>query len=495
MSTIDKLSESVDNGLSIAEFIQENRESIQATYGRSSIEQPSTADRTKAWELFISKNNPNNDGQEGEQSSNPGDSKAKSILPEEYSGENDRDPSNSKNPISQASACGDNNIRDAQDSGKSDGDRPIVHLSNSTSVDRRRDLDPTRAPQLKNGNEDNAQDNEQSGQHARERIRKPDDSGVRDTGARKKQSVKETTPDDLKTIMEETTPIPKRRLKNKALIDNVLETIHETKPTVKKTTDKNLQSMKLMEKHTLNHGATQDAHLSPANPKDKSVSVVNAQEDVQDVNKPENIPNTHPDVVVECNCGKDIMYKLDLILENQEKIYKRLDTVLELKEEINGIKKNLSNQSVSLSTIENYISELMIAIPRSGVDLDSGSDTKDLNPDLRMVIGRDHSRGRNELVKRYSESDKIEISDDFYNIPEIDKSYLPTGIDYKKNNAAKFVPEEGPISYYIVTEVIKKDAPNQQMADELLSLVDDSMGKIPLREIYNSIKKMLYELA
>lgn len=52
---MDKLA-LVENGLEIVEFIQKNKEQIQKTYGRSTIQEPSIRDRTKAWENFIHDN-------------------------------------------------------------------------------------------------------------------------------------------------------------------------------------------------------------------------------------------------------------------------------------------------------------------------------------------------------------------------------------------------------------------------------------------------------
>nr|WKR82403.1 V protein [Henipavirus nipahense] len=49
---MDKL-ELVNDGLNIIDFIQKNQKEIQKTYGRSSIQQPSIKDRTKAWEDFL----------------------------------------------------------------------------------------------------------------------------------------------------------------------------------------------------------------------------------------------------------------------------------------------------------------------------------------------------------------------------------------------------------------------------------------------------------
>nr|4CO6_D Chain D, Phosphoprotein [Henipavirus nipahense]4CO6_E Chain E, Phosphoprotein [Henipavirus nipahense]4CO6_F Chain F, Phosphoprotein [Henipavirus nipahense] len=49
---MDKL-ELVNDGLNIIDFIQKNQKEIQKTYGRSSIQQPSIKDQTKAWEDFL----------------------------------------------------------------------------------------------------------------------------------------------------------------------------------------------------------------------------------------------------------------------------------------------------------------------------------------------------------------------------------------------------------------------------------------------------------
>ncbi|UVG43985.1 MAG: V protein [Angavokely henipavirus] len=56
---------SINNGLEIIKFIKQNRKAIQETYGRSSIEKPSTKERTREWEDFFNSHYQGDLGQKG----------------------------------------------------------------------------------------------------------------------------------------------------------------------------------------------------------------------------------------------------------------------------------------------------------------------------------------------------------------------------------------------------------------------------------------------
>ncbi|UQM99594.1 V protein [Meliandou mastomys virus] len=55
--TTSELKKLVQDGMETIEFIQQNKEDIQKTYGRSAIEKPSTKERTVAWEKFTKDKN------------------------------------------------------------------------------------------------------------------------------------------------------------------------------------------------------------------------------------------------------------------------------------------------------------------------------------------------------------------------------------------------------------------------------------------------------
>ncbi|UQM99603.1 V protein [Meliandou praomys virus] len=48
----EELKKLVNDGMETIEFIQQNKEDLQKTYGRSAIEKPTTKERTAAWEQF-----------------------------------------------------------------------------------------------------------------------------------------------------------------------------------------------------------------------------------------------------------------------------------------------------------------------------------------------------------------------------------------------------------------------------------------------------------
>lgn len=497
MSSIDKISDSVDNGLKIAEFIQENRDTIQATYGRSSIEQPSTSDRTKAWELFISKKNSPNSGLQRESNSQNGNTKAESSVFDVDSGEGEIQLSDPYSQVSETYDSGDNNLWDVKDSLEPDDNWTDVYISDSTSTDRGRNINTSRIDESEESNKNNDSNTGSSRDHVREGARPKNDNRTQQSDGGRRPTIKETTEEDLESIMEETLPQPKRRLKNTVTIKEIIEEIPNDPLPVKKTTEKNTQSTVLGDELLSKAGATQSVHQSQRNPEGLTVSVetaqksaTNARDDHEDTTREIMIHRNTQEIIAE---SRELHIKLDTVIQNQEKLFKKIDSLLELKEEISGIKKTLTNQSISLSTIEGYITELMIAIPRSGQPESTGDEQDNINPDLRMVIGRDHSRARKEVIKRYTDEDKIEISEDMYKIPEIDEKYLSQGVDFTKNNAAKFVPTNSKISYRIIKDMIINDAPNDEIKEELLELVTTSQGEVPVEEMFRSIKQVLYE--
>nr|UCY33673.1 phosphoprotein P [Henipavirus hendraense] len=75
---MDKL-DLVNDGLNIIDFIQKNQKEIQKTYGRSSIQQPSTKDRTRAWEDFLQSTGGEHEQAEGRVSKNDGSTEGRGV--------------------------------------------------------------------------------------------------------------------------------------------------------------------------------------------------------------------------------------------------------------------------------------------------------------------------------------------------------------------------------------------------------------------------------
>nr|AEB21228.1 phosphoprotein P [Henipavirus hendraense] len=75
---MDKL-DLVNDGLDIIDFIQKNQKEIQKTYGRSSIQQPSTKDRTRAWEDFLQSTSGEHEQAEGGMPKNDGGTEGRNV--------------------------------------------------------------------------------------------------------------------------------------------------------------------------------------------------------------------------------------------------------------------------------------------------------------------------------------------------------------------------------------------------------------------------------
>ncbi|AGU69451.1 phosphoprotein [Miniopterus schreibersii paramyxovirus] len=485
---------SIENGLAIAEFIQENRGNIQATYGRSSIGEPSTRDRTKAWELYLDKNNKSDIRQERNESSTSSQTKEQSN---DDTGSSDSDERGQLRRLEEwynAAGQGD------YDSGYA-GD-------NFSTVDRKWDQDTSNLHGDEGGSisdttgkEESQTSNEVGDQHDASGGGN-DTNGNSTTNKRVSESksvdtkneIPDATLEIMDEVIDETDPVATRKLKGISSIAKAMSSIPEETQIVKKTTGENTPSLRTKMDLSLKAGATLNVPQSHQHQEDSTALVENAQLDAQNaqMNQNEDLSPISPSTTIHSSSTVNLEKKLDQILENQEKMFKRLDSLLEIKEEIAAIKKTLANQSLAMSTIENYIGEMMIIIPKSGKD-----DNKDLgaipkNPDLRPVIGRDHNRGKKEVTRSLNNKEKIEVGEDFYSIPVAEEKYLPTPINNMENNAANFVPKEDISSYRIIRNIIRNQLSDHEAQIQVLKLFDENVGKTPIKELYEGIQQVLF---
>lgn len=495
MSNPKSLQDTIDNGLAIAQFIQENRDTIQATYGRSSIEEPSTADRTRAWELFIDKTSAKDAGSERSQKVNGGKSKKKSKTPETNHAKASPDVSKPKSSEDQSTSSRGDSGRDGESDPESNGGRRTIHTENIHDTAAGGSANTPRASKLEAGSQDHNSDNGSDRHGVRENIDGDPNQGVEGEFLKAKETVKETNQEDLDKILEETKPVPKRRLKNASAIKEAADSLPPANIIVKKTTGGSMQYTTRERKPSSGAGATQSVPPSDQRGESTNADVENAQDTVQSANQDHKI-SQNEEFTDSSERGRRLLKieeKIDMILDNQEKIMRKLDIVAEVREELIGIKKSIANQSLAISTIENYISEMMIIIPKSGQPEQPGIGTDQRNPDLRPVIGRDSTRGLKDVRKSAKEGTKIEIDDNFFTIPEVDDKYILKPINNDENNAAHFVPTEDENSYEIIENIIIRDAPNRELTFELLDLFRDNIGTIPVTELYNSITGLLYD--
>lgn len=487
MSDNDKKLEAINNGLKTIEFIQKNRDSIIRTYGRSAISDPKTKDRTKAWEEFINHTTTNNGGSQRGTESPEGNSSRKSSIHPENVEKMSSESSHTKGDNNKPDDCGNHTNRNADHVVGPDEERGAESGQCLADNSRLKHSNTNGRTESASSSKDNGRSCTRVGSENGERP----DSKTTETIKREQgeRSVKETTQGDLDEILQETDLMPSKKLKNSSKIQQLTGTIKSENHKVKKTTEENSSSTKKKTKLPSKAGAIPSALLSDQNQPAIHAAVENVQ--INANNAPTTSAEGNDSKIPETMISNfDILEKkIDQLLENQEKILTKLTMISEIKEEISGIKKSLTNQSLAISTVEKYISEMMIIIPKSGQP--DQMEGKDINPDLKMVIGRDQTRGYKDMSKKYDQRDKIDISDDIYIPREIDETYILKDIDNTKNNAANFIPTNDSVSYQIIRDIINKEVKMPEVAEELHQLVDDSIGKIDANELYTMITTML----
>lgn len=485
MSIGDKLSESVEHGLKIAEYIQENRENIQKAIGRSSIRDQDRAENAAKWKALIEKTISTNNRSEGSKGSTNGEREGSGSEVESPFTREGRDLSTTENTVTGSLHGGDNSGRNGADTSIGSGENKESDRVSIGKVNRGRSVITTGNDKPKEGNQDYENPHGSNDGDGGASNKGSTDGG--DNPPSRILSVKETTQEDLKEIMEESLPSPVKKLTNLSTLSEATKDISNIPAVVKKTTGKNSVSMKSTERSGSGHGATQSVGKSPLNQDSSRADVENAQDGVITAEMTQ--MQDQSDISQSLNNNNEILDKLNEILENQKKIMDLIPTVQTIKEEINNVKKILTNQGLALSTIDGYISELMIVIPKSGKN--ESPEGKAINPDLRMVIGRDHTRGRSEVTKKYNQNDKIDIGEDIYVIPEVDDVYLTKDIDNRYNNAANFVPSNDYISEEIIKNIVENEVGDPDLIDELYGIINSGIGVIPLEEIYAYIRSLL----
>ncbi|UOL48935.1 phosphoprotein [Jingmen Myotis davidii paramyxovirus 1] len=487
MSTPQEKLQSIENGLQIAEFIQANRESINQTYGRSSIGKPTTKERTKAWETFTGDkdNTPRRPQRRGK--SLPRIAENESSISDDGNVKSSRHLPAGEETGEIEQTTGDNSGRNAESTPLPDEEGESSNIQNSQPSARGGGLDSNGDGELNEGSNNNESTDGSGGSENRRGAVNNDDKITEQGPARK--TIVDTTQNDLDKMLDEMKPAPKRSLKMAENLKEIESSLPDYEPVVKKTTEGSTQYPRLVGKPMLMSGATHVVHQSHQTQSDSDAGVESAPSSADSVKmiSPlfESIRDDNDKRL------KSLEEKMDKLLENQAKIMTKLNSVLEIREDISNIKNALTNQSLALSTIDNYISELMIVIPKSGIDDDTDDFEKKVNPDLKMVIGRDNSRGRKEVMKQSSVMEKIDVGDDLFIPNEINEDYITQPIDNTKNNAAKFVPTEDPTSARILKAIIRKETKNDTLISQLYELIDSSFRIIPMSDIYDAVMELI----
>uniref|UniRef100_A0AAU7E3E1 Phosphoprotein n=1 Tax=Mus rat paramyxovirus TaxID=3141895 RepID=A0AAU7E3E1_9MONO len=486
MANIDPQLTLIENGIQTVQFIQDHRDEIQKTYGRSTIEKPSTRERASAWEAYLESKagdapRPRR-RREGKEDSNEASSKesnrdsGQGVSDNAVSSTEDIKPSNNgDNEGGDGSDPSGINSGAGQDSGRegNGADRGGSAVSEGADgaeggdpADEIPDSDYARISLLDQATEDHMAGKEVGG----------------------KLEVREANPTDIAQILQEEASKTHRRLRGIRNLSKSSESEDGEVSPVKKGIVGNTVSMSSRGRHTSGSGAIPHARQLQSTPPSRSASAEDARKPARtarETSSDDELGSFAPG-----GGNDDVLDKLDRILENQSYIMQKLNLLSEMNEEIKGIKKILTNHGLSLSTIESYINDLMIVIPKAGLGPDNTGDEK--NPDLRMVVGRDRNRGLPEIQRMRRQA--VPFGEELGGKIEVDPQYLQEKLDFKKNNAANFVPEDGPISRSIIITLIKKRVKDSDTQHELIELIDTMSTELSMKEMYYQIREIISRL-
>nr|WPV62551.1 MAG: phosphoprotein [Longquan rodent jeilongvirus 2] len=478
---IAELTKLVHNGIQTVESLQQSKEDLQKTYGRSAIQQPGTKARVAAWES-ISSNNDNTSskdqgrarGKEGgnqdESKGNPTDDGGHGEKPRGYWVLSE---TRKETPDKQVRDAKDIDGNSSRTGGYSAGGLPEAGAGEHTDQSGNQEsegYDPDGQVDAGDLKQIMLMDHEMSAAESAG----PDQSSAK---------IRNATTDDFAAVFEEGTPKIHRRLRGITSAVNAPPTsVFDTNP-VKKGTAESTVSTLLGDEQLSGNGAIHSVHPSLLLQPNTPAHAENAQGCVPDVSE---TGSTTQSDKAPCNCEK-VEGKIDLLIRDFEAVSKKLDILPEIKEEIKNINKKITNLSLGLSTVENYIKSMMIIIPGSGKQ--NNSDESDVNPDLRAVIGRDRTRGLKEVSTAKSDLETLDqIS---YQDNTIDNKYVTKGLDFTRSNAANFVPSEDRGSYYTIVSMIKDEIRDIRKQNELIAWMTKALEDTSMDEMYRIIREAL----
>nr|WPV62425.1 MAG: phosphoprotein [Jingmen bat jeilongvirus 7] len=485
--SVPDLSRSVSNALAIAGYIEENREKIISEHRKGTPSWRETISLAASFPKRASnppgpvrrngiksdphEGDPQEDGQNSDRGSRqetspepiPTGDLRESLHNGDHSDRDVEDPDDEGDARGGGSRNTDDSADDGGDS-NSEGDKPP---ESSIGVRERADVDGRELDQRKHG------------QTSRDERRQ----GI---GLNEDNQIEE---EDFNLLIDSQDTTNTKSLTSFGFIEQISKTDTNEQPVIKKTTEENSASVNVEALSSLSHGVTQCVHQSKSPPPEKSVGVENAPNIAQPVNNDDNQQkNDH---------GTALERKIDSILENQTKILDKLALIGEVKEEIIGIKKSIHNLGLTVSTIESYVNSLLIVIPKSGNNSgtsgqdEASKDTKIVNPDLKMVIGRDQRRGLNDFKNKQTKLNDPRYGENMFEVIELDEAALLPSINKEENHAAKFVPSNDQISERVIEELIKRKVKDPEIRENLITLVRKNSGAVNPKVMYNEIKNML----
>lgn len=190
---------------------------------------------------------------------------------------------------------------------------------------------------------------------------------------------------------------------------------------------------------------------------------------------------------------QEIRASIAKIHDDNKTILSKLDSLLLLKGEIDTIKKQISKQNISISTIEGHLSSIMIAIPGFGKDIKDPTSEVELNPDLRPIISRDSGRALAEVLKKpaVDRSQKNGIKVNSGSKGQLLKDLQLKPVDKQASSAIEFVPSDHESSRSVIRSIIKSSKLNIDHKDYLLDLLNDVKGSKDLKEFHKMLTAIL----
>nr|AJT59436.1 phosphoprotein [Peste des petits ruminants virus] len=190
---------------------------------------------------------------------------------------------------------------------------------------------------------------------------------------------------------------------------------------------------------------------------------------------------------------QDIRASIAKIHEDNKTILSKLESILLLKGEIDTIKKQISKQNISISTIEGHLSSIMIAIPGFGKDIKDPTSEVELNPDLRPIISRDSGRALAEVLKKpaVDRSQKNGIKANSSSKGQLLKDLQLKPVDKQASSAIGFIPSDHESSRSVIRSIIKSSKLNIDHKDYLLDLLNDVKGSKDLKEFHKMLTTIL----
>nr|QEL52736.1 phosphoprotein [Morbillivirus caprinae] len=190
---------------------------------------------------------------------------------------------------------------------------------------------------------------------------------------------------------------------------------------------------------------------------------------------------------------QDIRASIAKIHDDNKTILSKLDSILLLKGEVDTIKKQISKQNISISTIEGHLSSIMIAIPGFGKDIKDPTSEVELNPDLRPIISRDSGRALAEVLKKpaVDRSQKTGTKANSSSKGQLLKDLQLKPVDKQASSAIGFVPSDHESSRNVIRSIIKSSKLNIDHKDYLLDLLNDVKGSKDLKEFHKMLTAIL----